>query len=209
MKLGTLFGRRPIVRRAVEHEDDETAVAEARVDLSDVRSLGFWISNAFTILATVLGVYLAASEGFKQALQFRQVEENEHTYDLLTALKAELEYNRGQAGDTVERGLEKLPQSWEEPPPRQGFVWKTMQAVPETFRVPPAALNGIALYYSRLDQHMTDAYNERKHPSDQRNAILALQEANAELDDTVLRAINARMAQLKETLADFGVDPDS
>ncbi|MEM9743268.1 MAG: hypothetical protein AAF918_11345 [Pseudomonadota bacterium] len=209
MRLGTLLGRRPIVRKALSHDESADDSAQAKMDASDVRSLGFWISNAFTIVATVLGVYLAASEGFKQALQFRQVEENEHTYDLLTALKSELEYNRTQAGETVEQGLKQLPQNWQEPPKRQSFVWQTMQAVPETFRVPPVALNGIALYYAQLDEHLTAAYDERKHPSDQRSAILALQEANATLDTTVLTAINTRMAELKAQLTHFGIDPDS
>ena len=206
MRLSWLLAKRHPARKAT----DTNAPNPARepLDLSDLRSLGFWISNALTIVATVLGVYLAASEGFKQALQFRQVEENEHTYDLLTALQAELGHNRALVGATVTKGLEQLPNSWENPPVLQRYVWQTMQNVPQTFRTPPVALNGIALYYNELDIHLENAFNERKHPSEQRSAILALQKANAELDQTVITAINVRMADLKQKLERFGLDPD-
>lgn len=205
MRLGWLLARKNLGRKTPTPSpaDDNEAL-----DVSDVRSLGFWISNALTIVATVLGVYLAASEGFKQALQFRQVEENEHTYDLLTALSAEISHNRALVETVVVKGLEQLPQSWEKPPIQQRYVWQTMQNVPETFRTPPAALNGISMYYSKLDEHLAVAFNHRRHPSDQRSALLALQEANTEFDETVVTAINDRMADLRSKLQEFGVDPE-
>lgn len=208
MRLGWLLAKRYPGRSAPSNDESGGPGDAETLDVSDVRSLGFWISNALTIVATVLGVYLAASEGFKQALQFRQVEENEHTFDLLTSLKAEITHNRALTGELVDKGLEQLPQSWEKPPVQQRYIWQTMQNVPETFRAPPVALNGIALYYSRLDEHLEVAFNQRRHPSDQRNALLALQEANAEFDQTVLTAINAKMAELRSKLETFGINPD-
>ncbi|MEO0974308.1 MAG: hypothetical protein AAFX85_14550 [Pseudomonadota bacterium] len=208
MRLGWLLARKNVVRNP-EDGSDSPAPGAAALDLSDIRSLGFWISNLLTIVATVLGVYLAASEGFNQAMQFRQIEENEHTYDLLTALHGELTLNRTRVGDVVSKGLEKLPQSWEEPPQRQRFIWRTMQTVPETFRVPPPALNGVALYYSELDEYLEQAFDERKHPSDQRSAFVKLQRANSVLDDEVMTVIEAKMTELRQKLTRYGVDPDA
>lgn len=209
MRLGWLLARRNAVRSTADDGGSGSSGADPALDVSDIRSLGFWISNALMIVATILGVYLAASEGFKQALQFRQVEESEHTYDLLTALRAELELNRSRAGNAVADGLQNLPQGWEEPPRNQRYIWNTMQNVPETFRVPPEALNGIAHYYSELDVYLEQAFDERKHPSDQRGAFMKLQEANAVFDETVMSVVDSKMRALREELLSYGIDPDA
>ena len=208
MRLGWLLTRKNTVRRAPDGEGDEVEPGEGALDVSDIRSLGFWISNALMILATILGVYLAASEGFKQAMQFRQVEEAEHTYELLTALHAELQLNRSRLGEAVTDGLDELPQSYEEPPRNQRYIWQAMQNVPETFRVPPQALNGIAHYYREIDDYLEQAFDGRKHPSDQRRAFERLEAANAEFDAQVMTVIDAKMEELRRKLAEFGVDPD-
>lgn len=203
MRLGWHTLRRLFARSGGE----DGAPGEPALDISDIRSLGFWISNALMVIATILGVYLAASEGFKKALLFRQVEEREHTYDLLTALRAEIALNRKVVGAVTEKGLAELPQSWEEPPVIQRYIWQTMQNVPETFRAPPEALNGIALYYASLDEHLPAAFNDRAHRTTQYAAFKKLAEANAAFDAGVIVPIDAKMARLHDTLAEFGVDP--
>ena len=208
MRLGWLLSRRLFGRIPKEGEEGAGDLArEPVLDISDIRSLGFWISNALMIAATIFGVYLAASEGFKQAMLFRQAEEQEHTYDLLTALRAEVIRNRENAGAATAKGLEELPQSWEEPPVIQRYIWQTMQNVPETFRVPPEALNGIALYYEALDNHLVTAFNGSTHRSTQYSAFQALEKANAAFDKDVIATIGAKMARLQDSLARYGVDP--
>lgn len=207
MRLGWLLSRRLFGRIPKDGEESKESPDEPVLDISDIRSLGFWISNGLMIAATIFGVYLAASEGFKQAMLFRQVEEQEHTYDLLTALRAEVVRNREIVGAATEKGLEELPQSWEEPPAIQRFVWQTMQNVPETFRVPPQALNGIAIYYEALDEYLPTAFNSSTHRSTQYSAFKALAEANAAFDKDVIATIGAKMAKLQSALADYGVDP--
>lgn len=39
----------------------------------ETKKASFWISQCFILLATVLGVYLASSQGFKQALAYGEV----------------------------------------------------------------------------------------------------------------------------------------
>jgi len=48
--------------------------------MSELRSGAFWVGQIIMLVATVLGIYLAASLGFKQALKLNLVEADRTTY---------------------------------------------------------------------------------------------------------------------------------
>lgn len=56
-------------------------------DVSKRQNAIFWFSQLAIIVSTVLGVYLAASQGLKAAVNFHTVISNEKNFYTLSALK--------------------------------------------------------------------------------------------------------------------------
>lgn len=63
------------------------------IESSEVKKPSFWISQIFILMATILGVYLAATQGFKQAVQFEHIMGQKSTYYLQSSIKNELSLN--------------------------------------------------------------------------------------------------------------------
>jgi len=54
---------------------------------SDLINPAYWIGHAFAITATVFGVYLAASLGFKKAVELEILRADRGTYYVAQSLK--------------------------------------------------------------------------------------------------------------------------
>ncbi|MFK7839263.1 MAG: hypothetical protein AB8B83_02940 [Bdellovibrionales bacterium] len=118
----------------------------------------FWISQIVVILATVLGVYLAATEGFKLAIHFDRLSEQRDNYYLQKAFYDEISDNI----ETAESMLEKL-----EANPGNAkyilenhqfslYIWNTMPEHNATFQIPTEVLNDLRSYYANNTKNRED-----------------------------------------------------
>lgn len=112
------------------------------VDTSEVRKASFWIAQICVIIATVLGVYLAASQGLKQAMSFEEIQSDKANCYMRISLRTEMANNIG----VVKTYIAKIQKddsfgARKSPLPLQMFIWENMKFSPNTLETPPEYLN--------------------------------------------------------------------
>lgn len=63
----------------------------------------YWIGHSFTVLATIVGVYLAASVGFKKAVELELLRADRGTYYLAQSLLGETQANLANFDGYIEK----------------------------------------------------------------------------------------------------------
>jgi len=169
-------------------------------------NLEFWVAQIVIIIATVLGVYLAAQTGFSKAVQFEQLMGDKDGYHLRSALIEEFRDNLdqseqwgkaftgGQAQTFFAKGARFEPQT---------FVWDAMRFSKETFQVPAAGLTGIRRYYRDASanlQRMTQADRDARPAAD------ALLSDTAKARQTILPLLEKDRDAIKQRLEKAGID---
>jgi hypothetical protein len=169
-------------------------------------NLEFWAAQAVIIIATVLGVYLAAQTGFSQAVRFEQLMGDKDGYHLRSALIEEFRDNLDQADQWGKAFTGGQAQTFFAKGARyelQTFVWDAMRFSKETFQVPASGLTGIRRYYRDAGanlQRMGTADREARPAAD---ALLA---DTAKARQTILPALEKDRDALKQRLEKAGVD---
>lgn len=118
---------------------------QKRID--EVKKASFWISQIFILLATVLGVYLASSQGFKQAMAYGNLQSARNNFYLRKSLRNEIADNITLVGEYIKR-LETggLP-ARKEPFSLDLFVWESMKNSSCTMETPPELLSEARKFY--------------------------------------------------------------
>ena len=107
------------------------------LDHGDLQKSGFWVSQVFVVLATIIGVYLAANAGLEQAIRFDNIKAQEQNYHLRASLHDELQDNASVLRRYVEEVLRRNPHDLKpQHPALSEFVWETMRYSPATFETP-------------------------------------------------------------------------
>jgi hypothetical protein len=143
---------------------DTTSLDEAaRPPKSDfMTALGgpqFVVAQIFTILATVLGVYLAGYVGYQRTLQYDQFVKAQQRADLLQALQAELKHNTGRLRAFVgqmqktQEGI-GIYQDW---PRLRLYVWRAAGQTETVFDAPPQTLADMQAFYEDVGEMLGDA----------------------------------------------------
>lgn len=129
------------------------------LDFSKRENLLFWVSQIAIILSTVIGVYLATTEGLKSAVEFHSLTTLEKKYYTLNALHQEITtnndvilayigelLNKDKSGEaTTHNGVGEIPSlNW--------FVWQTMTNSSETLDLPVDILRDSNRYYLALTE---------------------------------------------------------
>ncbi|WP_328187039.1 hypothetical protein [Marinobacter sp. OP 3.4] len=176
------------------------------MDHNDLVKSGFWISQMFVVAATIIGVYLAAHAGLKQAIIFDSLTSQESSYYLRKSLHDELSDNvaalRAYNDDTLSRSP---PQSELENnrPVLSRFVWDTMRYSPNTFEIPSPFLTGARRFHLKADEIV------RKAEGRVYGAGFASKQLTALLDDVeanLLPNLRANHEALAADLAAQGID---
>ncbi|GAA3965079.1 hypothetical protein [Allohahella marinimesophila] len=120
-----------------------------QLDHGDLQKSGFWVSQVFVVLATIIGVYLAANAGLEQAIRFDSIIAKEHNYYLRASLHDELQDNarelRGYVKDVLGRNPANLK---DQHPALSQFVWETMRFSPATLETPSLFLTEGRRFYA-------------------------------------------------------------
>ena len=125
---------------------------------SEVKKASFWISQFCVIAATVIGVFLAASQGFEQAIQFDNIKSEKNNYYLRKSLQHELTDNVALIREfmgKVERRVVKPELVLET------FVWRSMVYSPTALETPSPLLREAKQFYAKAADIMrTDYFND-------------------------------------------------
>lgn len=120
----------------------------------------FLVAQLFTIVATILGVYLAGYVGFQRTLEYDRFTKAQQQASLLEALHAELKDNTTRLRkfvNTMDTTGAKRVYEW---PRLRLFVWRAAGQTQAAFDVPGRALGGMQAYYDETGDMLT---GERGH----------------------------------------------
>lgn len=119
----------------------------ALTNRDETKKLSFWISQIFILLATVLGVYLASSQGFRQALAYGEIQSARNAYYLRKSLQSEISDNIPLVREYMKR-LETggLP-ARQAPFSLDTFVWEALKNSSSTLETPPELLRESRMFY--------------------------------------------------------------
>lgn len=135
-----------------------------KLDNTELIKTSFWVSQIFIIIATVVGVYLAAQEGLSQAIKFDALSNMQNSYHLRHALYDEVSDNveiLSHYADTVEtvssNSLVKMH-------PQMGlFVWDNMRYSANALETPSDILSDIRRLYLESEKIISNI--ETRHYS--------------------------------------------
>jgi len=118
-----------------------------RFDNSDLIKSGFWVGQMFMVLATVVGVFLAAQEGLSQAIKFENLNSKEKNFYLQNALADELSDNIKILDDYTTLLQKETPFNLKAHHPLfDRFVWESMKYSPNALETPSQILSAIRRY---------------------------------------------------------------
>ena len=135
-----------------------------KLDNTELIKTSFWVSQIFIIIATVVGVYLAAQEGLSQAIKFDALSNMQNNYHVRHALYDEVSDNveiLSHYADTVEtvssNSLVKMH-------PQMGlFVWDNMRYSANALETPSDILSDIRRLYLESEKIISNI--ETRHYS--------------------------------------------
>ncbi len=164
-------------------------------DHSELKSSGFWIGHFLMILATIVGVYLAAQAGLKQAILFDEITGLQQGYHVRSALIDELQDNIQLLSAYKETYLSKQISGQElkqNNPDLSFYIWTSMQQSPVTLEIPGYFLNGIQRFYRSVNDIIEKA-EQRTYGASHAKKLL----------DEQLQQINTTLLpQLKNNISD-------
>jgi hypothetical protein len=138
---------------------ETAALEEARRPPKTIfRGIEFLAAQFFTILATVVGVYLAGYVGFQRNLEYDRYTKAQQKSDLLTATHEELKQNVARLRKFNERlpadvGTSVTNADW---PRLRLFVWQAAGHSSSAFDIPPQVLTDLQALYGDLDEMLND-----------------------------------------------------
>ncbi|MFO6424365.1 hypothetical protein [Motilimonas sp. KMU-193] len=176
-----------------------------QVNNQDLLNSGFWITNICMIVATIVGVFLASNEGFRQAMLFDDINTTQANYYLRRSLMLELQDNLSlveQKVATLENAQYKRFDPSRDDLVLDHYVWNAMQYSANTMEVPSEILAGARRYYRTINvtwQQMA------QHQISSQMGLSIVREANQQVTIELLPSLNTDLAKLKQELIEYGV----
>ncbi|TCI01492.1 hypothetical protein EZV61_17375 [Corallincola luteus] len=179
-----------------------------KLDNKDLSKSGFWLSHLLTILATVIGVYLAAQAGLSQALIFDTLQTKQNNYYLRSSLYAELADNTALLNaynhDVLKKGVSvdtiKLRN-----PRLSTYVWESMKFSPTTLETPTYFLTQTRRFYADVNE-IIHKVEQGQYGS--RHASSLLQQHLDTMNNEVLPKLQASATALTVELQKYDVAVD-
>lgn len=187
------------VVRTVEANQRRKLTKALPLQRGEISNLSFWISQISMIIATVLGVYLAAQQGLAQAVMFEQIQSDKNNYYLRKSLQDELKDNLQLVKHYSEQIQNlSLHNSRRYSLQLDTFVWESMKYSPATLETPSALLSEARQFYRQVH----DIHNKVQSTFySAQYGITLLQQQITHMETQVMPMFDTDLAQLKQTLA--------
>ncbi|NRQ42480.1 hypothetical protein HRH59_07825 [Rheinheimera sp. YQF-2] len=199
-------GRDPLTNtvRVVESNQRRKLTKALPLQQGEISNLSFWVSQISMIIATILGVYLAAQQGLRQAVVFEQIQSDKSNYYLRKSLQQELSDNlqliktfteqiKGVGTHNIKRHSLTL----------DTFVWESMKFSPATLETPPALLSESRKFYREVNDIHGKILSSFYSPHYGTTLLLAQVE---HMETVVLPMFEADTSQLKQALSQQEVE---
>ena len=175
------------------------------VDTREVKKLSFWISQLFIVIATVLGVFLAANQGFKQAMAFENIRTERNNFYLRQSLKNEIADNIVLLKGYAEKISSGRLSDRQTPFKPDTFVWESMKSSSATLEIPSELLAESRKFYRQAeDIQQKVATNVYTHE----RGIKMINELTSHMESAVLPKFEENLLELKGRLAKSCINLD-
>ncbi len=193
----------PVTPAAPSAFAEERPKVDAKMDTQEARRLSFWISQFFILAATVLGVYLAANQGFKQALAYGDIQSARNNYYLRKSLQNELTDNLVLVRAYMQK-IEKGGIADRKMPFRlDTFVWESLKFSNSTLETPSDLLAESRNFYRQVaDIHERVVNNDYGVG----HAIKLLSALVERMEKDVLPKFETNVSEIKAGLKKQGID---
>lgn len=175
-------------------------VAQAK---ADTKKLSFWVSQLFILLATILGVYLASSQGFKQALAYGNIQSDKANYYLRKSMRDEIAKNLKPVREYLERISTGSPSARNQPVVMDTFVWECLKSSSSTLETPSDLLSEGRQFYTDvadIQKKVADSTYALGQGKEKMEAVLNHMEKN------VLPKFDSNLKSIKSRLLARGVE---
>ncbi len=145
---------------------DEAALAPRRGFLTAIGGPQFVLAQIFTIVATVLGVYLAGYVGYQRTLQYDQFVKAQQRADLLQGLHAELKQNTERLREFIGH-MQKTQEGiavYGDWPQLRLYLWHAAAQTQTVFDAPPQTLADMQAFYEDVGEMLGDSEFEADVP---------------------------------------------
>ena len=117
--------------------------------MSDLRAPAYWVGHFFTVAATIIGVYYAATVGFEVALKLELVRADRGTYYVSESMYQELEFNIENMEKYIKNIEDKKYVYKEHIAGIQlnEYVFKSAMYSDSVFEIEPSLLTEVSIYY--------------------------------------------------------------
>ena len=114
---------------------------------SEIKKASYWLSQVFVIIATIVGVFLAANQGYKLAVDFENNIAVKESYYLQKSLQYELEDNVLVVKNYINAIKSGDPTAKREALNLNTLVLENMKYSPITLSTPPEILRATQKFY--------------------------------------------------------------
>lgn len=173
------------------------------VDTREAKRLSFWISQFFILAATVIGVYLAANQGFKQAIAYGDIQSARSNYYLRKSLQNEIVDNLVLVRGYMQK-IEKGNLADRKAPFRlDTFVWESLKFSSATLETPSELLTASRQFYRQVAEIQEKVANNDYGAGHAVKLLTALVE---QVEKEVLPKFDANTNEIKADLKKKGID---
>ena len=186
------------------HQSSNTSMLD-----DEIKKISYWVGQSIMLVATVLGVFLAAQVGLRQAIIFDDIASKESNYYLRQSLYQEVSDNvdllRTYNDEYLGRNVPKQTLLANHPKISY-YVWETMKFSPFTLKTPSHFLSESRAFYDLAEDLIA------KREAGILGASFVEKLMNDKLDHVeknVLPLIKANTDKLASELADYDVPVES
>jgi hypothetical protein len=174
-----------------------------KLDNRDLTKSSFWISQVFMIVATIIGVFLAAQQGLSQAILFDTLNSKENNFYLRHSLDNEITVNLAtlrEYADLVEEN--KTYDLKSQHPALLDFVWENMKYSSSTLETPSHILSKASQFYLQANMIVNKIEN-RKYGA--KFGANKLRELITDIENTGLKSLRENHQRLAKELAESNI----
>jgi hypothetical protein len=135
--------------------DEATRTPEKFGFLDHIGGPQFIAAQIFTILATILGVYLAGYVGFQRTLEYDRYTKAQQQADVINAIQAELKENAARVKEFANR-IDATSGHMGDWPRLRLYVWNAAGQTTSAFDIPQEALSGMQAFYDEVGDTLTN-----------------------------------------------------
>ena len=169
---------------------------------SDLVNPAYWVGHSFAVVATIVGVYLAASVGFKKAVELEVLRADRGTYYLAQSLLSQTQANLEHFEEVIaETEGKNLVRNEVEKMHLNSFVYESAKFSDSTFELEPQVLTEISEFYSNIQAAFDTHYPERP-----RSLLDAVKVETAKVKDGPLQRLEKHVEELRELCKSQGLD---